>query len=34
MTAKWTERMLVCIANDGGYFKKDIVDCDNNDDDE
>ncbi len=31
MTAKWKERMLVCIVNDSGYFEKDIVDCDDDD---
>ncbi len=32
MTTKWKERMLACIANDGGYFEKDIVECGNEDD--
>ncbi len=26
MIAKWKKRMLACIANDNGYFEKDIVD--------
>ncbi len=34
MTATWKERMLACIANDGGYFKKYIVDYDDDDDNE
>ncbi len=34
MTAKWKERMLARIANDGGYFEKDIVDRDDDKDDE
>ncbi len=34
MTAKWNERMLALIANEGGYLEKDIVDRDDNDDDE
>ncbi len=32
MTAKWKERILVCVANDDGYFEKDIVDRDDDDD--
>ncbi len=34
MTAKWRERMLVCIENDSDSFEKDIMDCDDDDDDE
>ncbi len=33
MTTKCKERMLVYIANEGGYLEKDIVDPDNDDDD-
>ncbi len=32
MTAKWKKRVLECIANNGGYFKKDIVDHDDDND--
>ncbi len=34
MTAKWKERLLGCIVNDGGYFETEIVDRDEDDDDE
>ncbi len=35
MTEKWKERMLVFIANGGGYFEKHIiVDHDDDNDDE
>ncbi len=32
--AEWKERMLMRIANDGGYFEKDIVNCDDDADEE
>ncbi len=31
MTAKWKERMLVCIADDCGFFEKEIADRDDED---
>ncbi len=34
LTAKWNERILVWIANDNGYFEKDIVYRDDDDDDD
>ncbi len=33
-TTKWKESMLECITNDGGYSEKEIVDCDDDDDEE
>ncbi len=34
MTAKWKERMPVCIVNGSGYFEKNIVDSNDDNDDE
>ncbi len=34
MTAKGKNWMFICIANEGGYFEKDIVDPDGDSDSE
>ncbi len=34
MIVKWKKRMLACFVNDGSYFKKYIVDCEDDNDDE